>query len=171
MFELLWVDEIDDPVAITEAVELARTLSTDDSPRFLNGVLEPDRRSLPSTCAPPADAQGDQPHSRTSSIRFDERSTVDGVRLAIFLGAFAIGLTEFAIMGLLPQVATDLAVSVPTAGNLVTAYAIGRDRRRAAAGARSVAPRRCSVAFMTPVRGGERPEVCPVDQRCNVASR
>ena len=31
--------EIDDPVAITEAVELARTLSTDDSPRFLNGVL------------------------------------------------------------------------------------------------------------------------------------
>ena len=39
VFELLWVDEIDDPVAITEAVELARTLSTDDSPRFLNGVL------------------------------------------------------------------------------------------------------------------------------------
>lgn len=39
MFELLWVDEIDDPVAITEAVELARTLSTDDSPRFVNGVL------------------------------------------------------------------------------------------------------------------------------------
>src|SRR6476659_7459209 len=41
VFELLWVDEIDDPVAITEAVELARTLSTDDSPRFLNGVLSP----------------------------------------------------------------------------------------------------------------------------------
>ena len=39
VFELLWVDEIDDPVAITEAVELARTLSTDDSPRYLNGVL------------------------------------------------------------------------------------------------------------------------------------
>ena len=39
VFELLWVDEIDDPVAITEAVELSRTLSTDDSPRFLNGVL------------------------------------------------------------------------------------------------------------------------------------
>ncbi len=39
VFELLWVEEIDDPVAITEAVELARTLSTDDSPRFLNGVL------------------------------------------------------------------------------------------------------------------------------------
>ena len=39
LFELLWVEEIDDPVAITEAVELARTLSTDDSPRFVNGVL------------------------------------------------------------------------------------------------------------------------------------
>jgi transcription antitermination protein NusB len=39
VYELLYVPEIDDPVAITEAVELARTLSTDDSPRFLNGVL------------------------------------------------------------------------------------------------------------------------------------
>nr|MBA2323286.1 hypothetical protein [Pseudonocardiales bacterium] len=39
LYELLWVEEIDDPVAITEAVELARTLSTDDSPRFVNGVL------------------------------------------------------------------------------------------------------------------------------------
>ena len=39
VFELLYVPEIDDPVAITEAVELARTLSTDDSPRYLNGVL------------------------------------------------------------------------------------------------------------------------------------
>ncbi len=53
---------------------------------------------------------------------------MDGVRAAILtmaLGAFAIGLTEFAIMGLLPQVAADLTVSVPTAGNLVTAYAVG----------------------------------------------
>lgn len=50
------------------------------------------------------------------------------MRLAIFtmaLGAFAIGLTEFAVTGLLPQVAADLAVSIPAAGNLVTAYAIG----------------------------------------------
>jgi len=39
VYELLFVDEIDDPVAITEAVELAKTLSTDDSPRYLNGVL------------------------------------------------------------------------------------------------------------------------------------
>lgn len=39
VYELLWVDEVDDAVAITEAVELARQLSTDDSPRFLNGLL------------------------------------------------------------------------------------------------------------------------------------
>jgi transcription antitermination protein NusB len=39
VYELLYRDDIDDPVAITEAVELAKTLSTDDSPRFLNGVL------------------------------------------------------------------------------------------------------------------------------------
>ena len=39
VYELLYVDEIDDAVAISEAVELARDLSTDDSPRFINGVL------------------------------------------------------------------------------------------------------------------------------------
>jgi N utilization substance protein B len=39
VFELLHEDDVDDAVAITEAVELARTLSTDDSPRFLNGLL------------------------------------------------------------------------------------------------------------------------------------
>jgi len=39
VYELLYCDDIDSPVAITEAVELARTLSTEDSPRFLNGIL------------------------------------------------------------------------------------------------------------------------------------
>ncbi|WP_345639245.1 transcription antitermination factor NusB [Rugosimonospora acidiphila] len=39
VFELLYRDDIDDAVAISEAVELARQISTDDSPRFLNGVL------------------------------------------------------------------------------------------------------------------------------------
>ena len=39
VYELLYMDEIDDPVAITEAVELAKQMSTDDSPGFLNGVL------------------------------------------------------------------------------------------------------------------------------------
>jgi len=39
VYELLYADDIDDPVAISEAMELARQLSTEDSPRFLNGVL------------------------------------------------------------------------------------------------------------------------------------
>jgi N utilization substance protein B len=39
VYELLYEPEIDDPVAITEAVELAKQMSTDDSPRFLNGIL------------------------------------------------------------------------------------------------------------------------------------
>ena len=39
VYELLYAEDIDDPVAISEAVELAKQLSTDDSPRFLNGLL------------------------------------------------------------------------------------------------------------------------------------
>jgi transcription antitermination protein NusB len=39
VYELLYADDIDTPVAISEAVELAKQLSTDDSPRFLNGLL------------------------------------------------------------------------------------------------------------------------------------
>ncbi|MDF2683712.1 MAG: transporter [Brevibacillus sp.] len=44
---------------------------------------------------------------------------------ALTLGAFAIGMTEFIIMGLLPEVATNLHVSIPTAGLLITGYALG----------------------------------------------
>jgi len=39
VFELLWVDDVPDAVVIDEAVELAKALSTDDSPSFVNGVL------------------------------------------------------------------------------------------------------------------------------------
>ena len=39
MYELLWRDDVPDAVAIDEAVELAKTLSTDESPRFVNGIL------------------------------------------------------------------------------------------------------------------------------------
>ncbi|MFF2651917.1 MFS transporter [Streptomyces sp. NPDC058045] len=45
--------------------------------------------------------------------------------LALAVGAFGIGTTEFVIMGLLPEVADDLSVSLPTAGHLVSAYALG----------------------------------------------
>ncbi len=45
--------------------------------------------------------------------------------LALALGAFALGTGEFTVMGLLPEVAGDLQVSIPEAGHLVSAYAIG----------------------------------------------
>ncbi|CNF12443.1 MFS transporter [Yersinia mollaretii] len=45
--------------------------------------------------------------------------------LALALCAFAIGTTEFVIMGLLPQVAGDLQISIPTAGWLISGYALG----------------------------------------------
>lgn len=45
--------------------------------------------------------------------------------LALAIGAFGIGTTEFVIMGLLPEVANDYQVSIPTAGFLVTGYALG----------------------------------------------
>jgi DHA1 family inner membrane transport protein len=45
--------------------------------------------------------------------------------LALAAGAFGIGVTEFAPMGLLPVIAKDLQVSIPAAGLLISAYAIG----------------------------------------------
>lgn len=44
---------------------------------------------------------------------------------ALALAAFAIGTAEFIISGILPPLAADLAVSIPTAGLLVSAYAVG----------------------------------------------
>jgi transcription antitermination protein NusB len=38
-YELLWQDEVPDAVAISEAVQLARDLSTEASPAFVNGLL------------------------------------------------------------------------------------------------------------------------------------
>lgn len=45
--------------------------------------------------------------------------------LALFFAAFAFGTTEFVIAGILPEVASGLNVSVPTAGYLVSGYALG----------------------------------------------
>lgn len=44
---------------------------------------------------------------------------------ALAIGAFGIGVTEFAPMGLLPAIAADLDVSIPSAGLLISAYAAG----------------------------------------------
>jgi len=45
--------------------------------------------------------------------------------LALAIGAFGIGTTEFSPMGLLPVIADGVDVSIPTAGLLVSAYAVG----------------------------------------------
>ena len=44
---------------------------------------------------------------------------------ALAVGGFAIGISEFLMLGLLPQVAADLHVSIPHAGDLISAYALG----------------------------------------------
>ena len=58
VYELLYRDDAPDAVVIDEAVELAKTLSTDESPRFVNGVLARvlrDRATLAPQPSPAAD--------------------------------------------------------------------------------------------------------------------
>ncbi|MBP1841065.1 MFS transporter [Formosa algae] len=45
--------------------------------------------------------------------------------LALAIGGFGIGLTEFVIMGILPEVATAFDISIPKAGHFISAYALG----------------------------------------------
>lgn len=45
--------------------------------------------------------------------------------IALIMGGFAIGVTEFVTMGLLPQIADGVGVSIPTAGHTISAYAVG----------------------------------------------
>jgi DHA1 family inner membrane transport protein len=49
----------------------------------------------------------------------------DLVHFALAVGGFAIGTTEFATMSLLPYFARDLGISPPTAGHVISAYALG----------------------------------------------
>lgn len=43
----------------------------------------------------------------------------------LLLGGLAIGTTEFVVMGLLPDIAADLSISIPEAGHIIAAYALG----------------------------------------------
>lgn len=54
-----------------------------------------------------------------------EKSGFNWPLLALAVGAFAIGVTEFSPMGMLPVIAAGVDVSIPSAGLLVSAYAIG----------------------------------------------
>ncbi len=70
-----------------------------------------------------------QPHVTTTDLRPGQTATPTrhvGVALvALAMGGFAIGTTEFVSMGLLPQLARGVAVSIPMAGHAISAYALG----------------------------------------------
>src|SRR2546423_11164335 len=58
-------------------------------------------------------------------MHIDNSSTNSRALLALAVASFGIGTTEFVIMGLLPDVAHDLRVTIPQAGLLVSGYALG----------------------------------------------
>jgi MFS transporter, DHA1 family, inner membrane transport protein len=64
-------------------------------------------------------------HRSNVSPNIQEKRVMPLPILALALSAFAIGTTEFVIMGILPDVAHALSVSIPSAGLLVSGYALG----------------------------------------------
>ncbi|GAB6985594.1 MFS transporter [Nocardioides pyridinolyticus] len=58
-------------------------------------------------------------------MSFVHHRTARPALLALAIGAFGIGTTEFVAMGLLPDIAGEFGVSIPTAGWIVSAYALG----------------------------------------------
>ena len=45
--------------------------------------------------------------------------------IALAFGTLGLGIAEFVMMGILPDVARDLQISIPTAGHFISAYALG----------------------------------------------
>jgi DHA1 family inner membrane transport protein len=62
---------------------------------------------------------------RLPGARRSRRRAFPPALIALALGAFGIGTTEFVIAGLLPEVARDTGVSIPSAGLLISGYALG----------------------------------------------
>lgn len=65
------------------------------------------------------------PHAAPRTADPADRTPVWLSLSALALGGFGIGTTEFATMGVLPDVARDLGASIPDGGHLVSAYAVG----------------------------------------------
>ncbi|WP_295709843.1 MFS transporter, partial [uncultured Brevundimonas sp.] len=63
---------------------------------------------------PSAQAPSDPPPRSAKAVLF-----------ALAMGGFAIGTTEFAAMGVLPEFARGLGIDEPTAGHVISAYALG----------------------------------------------
>jgi DHA1 family inner membrane transport protein len=64
-------------------------------------------------------------HGAVEATRLGSASSGSRALLALAAASFGIGTTEFVIMGLLPDVAHDLGVTIPQAGLLVSGYALG----------------------------------------------
>jgi DHA1 family inner membrane transport protein len=75
-----------------------------------------------STTPPPARTARERRHA---AARAGSPLQVGFALLALAMGGFAIGTTEFVSMGLLPQLASGVGVSIPTAGHVISAYAVG----------------------------------------------
>lgn len=58
-------------------------------------------------------------------LQSDKQRKMKKSLLALASGTLGLGIAEFVMMGILPNVAHDLGVSIPTAGHLISAYAIG----------------------------------------------
>ena len=74
------------------------------------------------TAAPP---RPHSPHPTPETLDAPARAHLALVTTALVVGGFAIGTTEFVTMGLLPQIANGVHVSIPTAGHAISAYAVG----------------------------------------------
>jgi predicted MFS family arabinose efflux permease len=72
--------------------------------------------------SPPPRAAKYEPEAGVMSVR---AATLPAPLVALMISTFAIGTTEFVIIGLLPEVASDLTVTIPLAGLIVSAYALG----------------------------------------------
>jgi N utilization substance protein B len=74
VYELLWANDVPDPVAIAEAVALAQDLSTDNSPNFVNGVLARIKAEKPTLSLDPEasafSAEAGQDEEGTDGDRF-----------------------------------------------------------------------------------------------------
>lgn len=80
----------------------------------------PPAAATPTAAHPPA-----EPDDRTAaSVPLPPRRVALAI-VALAMGGFAIGTTEFVTMGLLPDIAAGIGESIPTTGHIITAYAFG----------------------------------------------
>src|SRR3954453_16211062 len=85
------------------------------------------RTSLPQqmTATPPTTTQTLRAPDEDSSFSRPNGARLALALFALALGGFGIGTTEFATMGVLPEISSDLHASIPSAGHLISLYALG----------------------------------------------